>query len=593
MPPSTTPPPPPPSDGTAVPYTQFACIGTGFSGICLGATLARWYGIADVALFSRDADLGGTWAANRYPGAACDVPSALYSFSFARNPAWSRVLPARAELVAYLRRVAARYGLVDKMVFNAAVERAVWCEERGRWRLEGRRWRRDKGRRSGEGDEEEEEERFVHECQVLVAGTGQFGKPRELDVPGVERFKGPVFHSARWREDVDLKGKRVVLFGNGCTAAQIVPAIVHDTEHLTQVVRSKHWVYPPIDGRIPEFAKTLLRTVPGLTVVMRSVVYCLAEADWKGFALTESAAKFREKKRRQVEKYMRETAPEKYHDMLIPDFEVGCKRRIFDSGYLESLHAENLTLTDEKVVEILPEGVRMESGKVIDADVIVLANGFATNEYLDDVEVVGRAGETLKEHWRSFGGPGAYNCTALSGFPNFFLLFGPNAVTGHTSAVMAIENAVNYTLRVLRPVLEGRASIACVKRPAEEAYVRRVQAALQNTVWTTGCNSWYIRGAGGKVWNGTTYPWSQAHVWYSCLFPVWKDWEYTGKTSKSSIVERQHRGLWFLSFLTLCAGGLFAWAKNNPRSRLAAFLTLALAELSKLKALAMELASRS
>lgn len=397
---------------------------------------------------------------------------------------------------------------------------------------------------SKEGDGEGGE-RFVHECQVLVSGAGHFGKVRELDVPGVEKFRGPVFHSARWREDVDLKGKKVVLFGNGCTAAQIVPTIVKDTKHLTQVVRSKHWVYPPIDGRIPGFAKTILRTVPGLTAIMRSIVYYLAEVDFKGFRLTKGAARFREKRRRQVERYMRRTAPEKYHDILIPEFEVGCKRRIFDSGYLESLHAENMTLTNEKVVEVLPEGVRMENGKVVEADVLILANGFVTNEYLGGVEIVGRGGETLNQHWESFGGPEAYNCTALSGFPNFFLvlgqfsnnplapdspltqLAGPNTATGHTSAVMVIENGINYALRVLRPVLEGRASIACVKRSAEEAYVNRIQAALQNTVWMTGCNSWYIRGAGGKIWNGMSYPWTQASVWYDSLFPVWRDWEYT------------------------------------------------------------------
>jgi Predicted flavoprotein involved in K+ transport len=393
-----------------IPYTLFACIGTGFTGICLGATLRRWYGITSLALFTRDTELGGTWWQNRYPGAACDVPSALYSLSFAPNANWSRILPPADELCAYLKRVAEQYGLVEKTRFGTEVERAVWAEERARWKLTVREMKT--GRR------------FEHECSVLISGAGQFGSPRELDIPGVKNFRGPVFHSARWRHDVSLEGKRVVVFGNGCTAAQIVPSIVGQVKHLTQIVRAKHWVYPPVDARIPEWGKAVLRTVPGLTRIMRTVVYYLAEEDWQGFANTKAGKKFREKKRKQVEKYMRETAPAKYHDLLIPDFEIGCKRRIFDSNYLASLHSENLTLTNEKPLEIVENGVKMESGKVIEADVIVLANGFNTNSALSDIEIVGRGGETLAQHWERFGGPEAYNCTSLSGFPNFFLILG-------------------------------------------------------------------------------------------------------------------------------------------------------------------------
>ncbi|KAH6623283.1 hypothetical protein F5144DRAFT_357270 [Chaetomium tenue] len=573
---------PPPS------YSTFACIGTGFSGICLGATLERWYALLSttpnpspssplssqppsLTLFSRDPTLGGTWTTNRYPGAACDVPSALYSFSFASNPRWTRVLPPAGELQAYLGRVADRYGVRERMVFGVEVYRCVWVEERGVWRLWGRSIK-------GGGE-------FVHECRFLFSGAGHFGRPRELGVDGVERFGGEVFHSARWKDGVDLKGKRVVVFGNGCTAAQIVPAIVGQTRHLTQVVRSKHWVYPPIDRRMPKAARVMLGLVPGLATVQRFLVYALAEVDWKGFKLTEAGARFRKNKRREVEKYMRETAPEKYHDILIPDFEIGCKRRIFDTNYLEALHAENLTLTNEGVAEILPNGIRMQSGEVIEADVIIMANGFATGQYLKGVEVVGRGGETLEEHWESFGGPEAYNCTAVSGFPNMFFLLGPNTATGHTSAIMAIENAVNYSLRVLQPVLEGRAAVACLKRSAEEDWANRLQSTLKNTVWT-GCNNWYTRGPKGTAWNAMTYPWSQARCWYESLFPVWEDWEFTGK-SDPVIVKRHRVGLWFLNFAVLMAGGLFAWIKRNPDSRVAMFVALQIAALPAWKTWAL------
>ena len=240
----------------------------------------------------------------------------------------------------------------------------------------------------------------------------------------MEKFGGEVVHSARWREGLELDGKRVVVFGNGCTAAQIVPAIVGRVERLTQVVRSRHWVYPPIDKRMPAWGRKLLGCVPGLAQAQRLLIYLMAEVDYKGFKMTPEGARFRAKKRKEVEAYMRATAPEKYHDLLIPDFEIGCKRRIFDSGYLDSLHAENLRLTDERVAEILPNGLRMESGEVVEADVIIMANGFSTNNFLGGVKLVGKDGMTVEQHWESFGGPEAYNCTALSGFPNMFFLLG-------------------------------------------------------------------------------------------------------------------------------------------------------------------------
>lgn len=221
---------------------------------------------------------------------------------------------------------------------------------------------------------------------------------------------------------------------------------------------------------------------------------------------------------------MRSTAPAKYHDMLIPDFEIGCTRRILDSGYLRSLHSENLKLTNESMLEIVPEGVRTKSG-VIQADVIVLANGCTTNKFLQNMEIIGKAG-SLTKHWDEFGGAEAYNCSALSGFPNFFILLGPNAATGHTSVIMAAENSVNYALRIIQPVLSKKAGVVELTRQAEQTYVDRIQADLSKTVWNSGCQSWYVRPTekGGKSWNAMSYPYSQAHYWYRSVFATWSDW---------------------------------------------------------------------
>lgn len=312
------------------------------------------------------------------------------------------------------------------MSFGVNVERCEWSEERKRWRLTIRRY--------------ETDEVFVHECQFLFTATGQLMQPREIDVPGSENFRGRILHSSRWDKDVEIEGKRVVVFGNGCTASQIVPAIVDKTKHLTQVIRSRHWVLPPVESKRADILKMIHRYVPGTMTLQRLIISAVAEEALRGFYMTESGKRHRQSTEAYANKYMRATAPEKYHDKLIPDFEFGCKRRIFDSGYLESLHSENLTLLDDPVQEIVQEGIRTHNG-VIEADLIVLANGFATNNSVGGLEIIGRGGKTIEQHWESFGGPEAYNCTVANGFPNLFTILG--------------KLLVYYTKRQLTP-FQGR-----------------------------------------------------------------------------------------------------------------------------------------
>lgn len=495
-------------------YTQFACIGTGFSGICLGAQLQRWYNITDVQFFERQSGLGGTWHANRYPGCACDVPSALYSLSFEHNADWSRLLPPWQELLAYLDRIAAKYDLHRRMMFGVEVRKAEWIEARSRWRLTVVRLGEDGAT-------------FVHESQFLFSATGQLVRPRELDVPGKDKFRGHLWHSSQWRQDVDLTGKKVVVFGNGCTAAQVVPAIVGQAKQVTQVMRSKHWVAPHIDRLFNRATKFVLK-LPGMLRLSRFAVFVFAEDQLRCFYMTWDGRWYRQRFTKWSEDYMRAVAPAKYHDMLIPDFEVGCKRRIFDPGYLKALHAENVELTDQAAEEIVGEGVKMKGGRVVEADIIVACNGFQTDDCLAPIQVVGLGGKTVQQHWaETCGGPGAYNCTAMSGFPNLFALQGPNTLNGHTSVLMASENSCNYSLRVIKPLLDGGGTVAEVSLDAEKDYVGRIQEALSKTVLATGCGSWYVNKLdNGREWNATMYPWSSAHYWYRCLFPVWKDWHF-------------------------------------------------------------------
>ncbi|KAG2019071.1 hypothetical protein GB937_005362 [Aspergillus fischeri] len=515
-------------------FSQIACVGAGLSAVALGATLQRWYGLEDIQFFERHPATGGTWYINTYPGCGCDVPSALYSFSFALNPNWTKLMPSHKEIKEYLDNAVDTYNLRSKMTFGTEVVRSVWREDANRWLL----YLHDL----------ETGRHYTHECQILFAATGQLVEPRPCEIPGASDFQGSIFHSARWDHSVELEGKNVVVIGNGCTAAQIVPALVNDgkIKSLTQIVRTKHWIFPAPNFAYPRLLQWIFRYVPLAMRLHRFHIFLIAENDFRLFPMTKGAAKLREKRRRQVEKYMREAGPEKYHDLLIPDFDVGCKvclfilpylylgtkfrdrrsfdpqRRIFDPGYLESLHSDKVFLTDAKPERITPEGIDTDKG-FVPADVIVLATGFQTNKFIPYVDVVGRSGENVSQHWSRYDGPAAYNCSVLSGFPNFFMLLGPNAATGHTSAMMAAENSINYALRVLKPVLTGDAASVELKPKAENDYVYWVQDALNERVWNAGCVSWYLND---RKWNSMSYPWTQAHYWWRSLFPTWSDWNF-------------------------------------------------------------------
>ncbi|KAK2834973.1 hypothetical protein FQN49_006729 [Arthroderma sp. PD_2] len=456
-------------------YSKVACIGAGLSATALGATLKRWYQIDDIRIFERRPAAGGTWEANTYPGCACDVPSALYSFSFALNPNWTKLMPLSKEIREYHEGVIDAYNLRDRITVSTAVIKCIWQENCSRWLLFLK--------------DVETGREFTHECQVLFSAIGLLAEPRMCDFPGQESFKGHIFHSARWNHDVSLEGKNVVVIGNGCTATQIVPAIANGVKSLTQIVRSKHWIMPSINFRYHPIMPWIFRNIPLTMRLWRFLVYLGAEQAFPMFYMTERATVLRQKKRARTEKFMRSSAPEKYHDVLIPDFEIGCKRRIFDSGYLKSLHNENLLLTDSKLLQIAPDGLRTSDG-FVPADVIVLATGFDTKKYLsENMAIFGRGGKSIGEHWAEYGGPEAYNSSAMHGFPNFFMVLGPNTATGHTSALMATENAVNYALRILKPVLTGNATSVEVKQEAESIYVDKVHAALKDTVFHSGCRS--------------------------------------------------------------------------------------------------------
>ncbi|KAA8892778.1 monooxygenase [Sphaerosporella brunnea] len=487
-------------------YNDIVCIGGGLSAIALGAHAKITYGITDIHFYERHASMGGTWWINTYPGAACDVPSALYSFSFSQKPNWTCLMPSNTEIIAYADEVAAKYDIPARATLQTEVVKAEWLEDRSRWRV----YLRD----LVTGEE------YTHECKILFSATGQLGVPNYPELPGQETFQGKIFHSARWDHAVELDGKRVAVVGNGCTATQIVPSIMPRVASMHQFIRSKHWIQKAPTFPYNAVFYWMFKHVPLTLWLHRFTVFLVAEWDVRLQMMDPWSVQQRKWKARAVEAYMRKTAPEKYHEQLIPDFEIGCKRRILDTGYLASLNDPKAHLISDPILSLTPEGIRTANGDV-PVDVIVLATGFQTNRFLQPVQVVGRAGETLEEHWAKAGGPGAYNTTAIRGFPNFFFLLGPNSATGHTSALMASENVIGYALNVASPVLRREATTVEVKEPAEKSYIKRVQEALENTVFSTGCGSWYVRG--GR--NAMLYPWTQAHFLYRCSFVKWDDWD--------------------------------------------------------------------
>lgn len=368
----------------------------------------------------------------------------------------------------------------------------------------------------------------IVKAKVVVSCVGGLVEPRgwPKEIPGIESFKGNMFHSARWDETVDFNNKNVVVVGTGCSSAQLVPCLPnapYNAASVTQLMRSPPWVVPafPAPGGDEWWEKNgpfLMKYVPGLKEFLRFLTFAGAEVQFlQMFPNTPYAAKHRKIYEAEVLEYMRNLVPEKYHEIMTPDYGVGCKRRIFDKKWLKSLNDPKIELTTQPLTSVTETGVTVGPGatyppssnasehpqRSIPAEIIILANGFDTTRWLHPLRVIGQKGHDLVSTMESRGGAQAYQGTAMDGFPNFFMIFGPNTATGHSSVVMASENMVNYSLKFIRLVLAGEAGIVDVKKSAEEAYTAEMQEALKDTVWRSGCQSWYFTGDG---WNSTVYP---------------------------------------------------------------------------------------
>ncbi len=455
-------------------------VGSGFAGLGAAIRLDR-AGMRDFLVIERGSEVGGTWRDNAYPGAACDVPSQLYSFSFALNPDWSREYPPQPEILTYVRRTADESGTLDRHLFDCDMRSARWDPDSCRWLV-----------RTTRG---------AFTADVLVTAFGGLSEPRMPALPGIERFRGQLFHTARWDRDIDLTGKRVAVIGTGASAIQVIPEIASIVGHLDVFQRTAPWILPRSNHRFTARQQTAFRRIPGYQRLRRGLIFARFEATTLGFCyfprLLDVAA-------RQGSALLQDQIVDPVlRERLTPRFQLGCKRILFSTTYYPALARENVALVTEAIEAVTDDAIVTSDGQRHQVDVIVVATGFrATDSPAADL-ITGADGRTLAEQWRT-SGQEAYKGTTVAGFPNLFSLVGPNTGTGNMSLIYMIESQLNYLLDALRAMDRHRLATVEVRRSAQDSFNRTVQRRMRRTVWTTGCASWYLdrRGRNTSLWPG-------------------------------------------------------------------------------------------
>ena len=465
---------------------DLAIIGTGFAGLGAGV-MAQERGVDSFVILERSSAVGGTWRDNTYPGCACDIPSHLYSFSFAQNPAWSRSYPAQPEIEEYLQRVTDHYGLRSRIRFRFDVAVVRWLDDDQRWEITSR---------SGE----------VVIAAAVICATGPLSQPALPDIAGLDRFTGPMFHSASWRHDVDLSGRRVGVIGTGASAIQLIPAIAETVGHLTVFQRTPPWVLPRDDRPAPVWRRWLYRRLPWLQRLHRWRIYLRQELLAAAFLGNGRVARALTQRVREETLVQIESS---FHDpdvvvALTPDYTPGCKRLLISSDWYPALARSNVSLVTSAIDHVEPGGVVTADGSHHDLDVLVLATGFAVSAFPSPLTVVGRGGVDLAEHWSD--GAATHLGLTVSGFPNLWFLAGPGTGLGHNSIVFMIEVQLQQIGRALDYMRSSDVAVIELRSEVEESSYAEIQRRLATTVWSSGCSSWYQRDDGriDTIWPGTT-----------------------------------------------------------------------------------------
>jgi cation diffusion facilitator CzcD-associated flavoprotein CzcO len=459
---------------------RVAIIGAGFGGIGLGIRLTQ-AGI-DFRIFEKAERIGGVWRDNTYPGATCDVPSHLYSFSFEPNPDWTRRYSPQPEILDYLEHCVSKYGIAEHLRLGTEVVRAEFDESGGAWRVE---------LAGGE----------TFEADVLVSACGQLSRPALTRVPGAERFCGAIFHTARWDHDVELEGKRVAVIGTGASTVQVVPSIAPRVAQLDVYQRSAPYVIPKQDRAYRDWERWLFRVFPPARLLQRFRQWLFFELFISAFNQFKPVGRLGVRMfQRQLEEQVQD--PE-LRRALTPDHVLGCKRVLISSDYLPTFERDNVELVPKAVRELTEMGVVDEDGTERPVDVIVLSTGFETTRFLAPMEIRGRGGAELSEAWRE--GAGAYLGMTVAGFPNLFVMYGPNTNLGSGSIIVQLESQISYILDAVERLRRSGGWLA-VRPEVQRDFDREMQRRLSTSVWMTGCNNWYVdeHGRNTNNWPGFT-----------------------------------------------------------------------------------------
>ena len=458
-------------------------VGAGFAGLCAAIRLQE-DGETDFLVIEKGADVGGTWRDNTYPGAACDVPSQLYSYSFAPNPDWSMSFSPQPEIQAYLRRTAERSGTLDRFRFDTTLESAAWDAALQRWNV-----------RTSRGD---------YTASTLLVGAGGLSEPKLPDLEGIEGFQGELFHSARWNHDVDLTGKRVAVIGTGASAIQIVPEVQQVADHLDVYQRTAPYVLPRNDRSYSRLERLALRHVPGLQKLYRTAIYWAREGYVPGFTIAPKLAW--PARKMALGNLAKGVADPELRDRLTPTFEIGCKRILISNTYYPAIASDNVELVTDPIAKVTGDAVVTADGVERPVDVLVVATGFYTTELPITEHITGRTGRTLAETWREHG-MAAYKGTTIPDFPNLFMIVGPNTGLGHSSMVFVIEAQVDYIRDAVRTMGLHQYAAIEPRRDATREWNDALQRRMKRTVWNTGgCSSWYLdeHGRNTVLWPRTT-----------------------------------------------------------------------------------------
>jgi cation diffusion facilitator CzcD-associated flavoprotein CzcO len=462
-------------------------IGTGFAGLGMAIALQK-QGIDQYLILEKADDVGGVWRDNSYPGAACDVPSHLYSFSFFPNPHWTRKFAPQGEILAYLKDCATRFGVRRHVRFCAEVRAAEFDELQQNWHVlltDGTELR----------------------SQILITAMGQLSRPAIPAIEGQASFQGKAFHSAQWDHAFDLAGKRVAVIGTGASAIQFVPAIAGRVQSMAVFQRSPAYILPRPDRPYSALEKALCRWAPWLMRLHRLAIYVQYESRALAFTRFKGLMKFAVGI--PVRKQLRQQVPDPALRLaMTPEYQIGCKRILLSSEYLATFNRPNVQLVTQGIRRITPTGVETNDGQVHTVDAIVYGTGFAATEFLAPLRIKGRAGKELNAAWSQ--GSKAYLGMTVPEFPNFFMLYGPNTNLGHNSIVYMLESQIAHVMRCLKKMESTRSQVMEVLPGVFEQFNAQVQSGLAHTVWN-GCKSWYVdaQGHNSTNWPGFTlsYRW--------------------------------------------------------------------------------------